>query len=60
MIQILILDRDNTLIAEASHPETAMVCADREWQEGDHMENTGWHMHQRPLKAGGTSSLPGR
>ena len=40
MIQILILDRDNTLIAEASHPETAMVCADREWQEGDHIEIT--------------------
>ena len=38
MIKILALDREQTVLAEATHPEEAMLCVDREWQDGDHIE----------------------
>lgn len=50
MIRIQILDREDRVIAEASHGDSAMVCADRRWQEGDHIEITaepGSHLMAR-------------
>ena len=50
MIRIQILDREDRVIAEASHGDSAMVCADRSWQEGDHIEITaepGSHLMAR-------------
>ena len=38
MIHIAALDRQNTVIAETAHEDTAMLCADREWAEGDRIE----------------------
>ena len=38
MIQILVLDKTNTLIAETGHPDAAMLCVDREWEQGDYVE----------------------
>ena len=38
MIQILVLDQNNMLIAETIHPDTALLCVDREWEEGDRIE----------------------
>lgn len=38
MIQILVFDQKDTLIAEAAHPEAALLCVDREWEEGDRVE----------------------
>ncbi|MBQ8072882.1 MAG: carbohydrate-binding protein [Clostridia bacterium] len=38
MIYISALDGQNTVIAETAHEDTAMLCADREWAEGDRIE----------------------
>ena len=38
MIQISVLDRQNTLIAESSHTDTAMLCLDRAWIDGDRVQ----------------------
>ena len=35
MIQISVLDRQNTVLSETVHPEEACLCLDRVWQEGD-------------------------
>lgn len=38
MIHISVLDGQNTVIAEAEHGDTALLCADRGWAEGDRIE----------------------
>ena len=38
MIQILALDQKNSPIAETSHADTALLCVNREWAEGDSIE----------------------
>ena len=38
MIQILALDQKNLPIAETSHTDTALLCVNREWAEGDFIE----------------------
>ena len=46
MIQVSALDRQNNVIAEAAHEETAMLCVDREWMDGDHIRiRTGLDSH---------------
>ena len=38
LIRMLVLDQKNELIAETNHPDTALLCVDRAWAEGDHVE----------------------
>ena len=38
MIRLLVLNQNNQLIAETAHPDTALLCVDREWEEGDRIE----------------------
>ena len=38
MIRILALDQNNTLIAGTEHADEALLCVDREWQDGDRVE----------------------
>ena len=50
MIRIRALDSRNTLIAEAAHADTAMLCVDRKWEDGDRIEITaepGSHLRTR-------------
>ncbi len=35
LVRISVLDRENTVLSEAAHPEEARLCLDRVWQEGD-------------------------
>ena len=37
MIRIQAVDAQNRVMAETSHPDTAMLCVDREWAEGDRL-----------------------
>ena len=38
MIRLLVLNQNNQLIAETAHPDTALLCVDREWEKGDRIE----------------------
>ena len=38
MIRLIVSDRNNKLIAEAVHADSAMMCVDRFWEEGDRVE----------------------
>ena len=38
MIQILVLDQKGKRIAETTHADSALLCVDREWEEGDRIE----------------------
>ena len=40
MIRLIASDRNNKLIAEAVHADSAMMCVDRVWEEGDRVEIT--------------------
>ncbi len=50
MIQIVVWDRNDRLIAETGHGENALLCVDREWEEGDRIEivsDPGSHLSVR-------------
>ena len=50
MIQIHVWDRDDRLIAETAHGENALLCVNREWEEGDRIEissGSGSHLMVR-------------
>ena len=40
MIRISVFDRNHEVLAEAGHPEEALLCVDREWLGGDYIEIT--------------------
>lgn len=40
MIRITVYDRENAPLAEVCHEEEALLCLDREWEEGDRAEIT--------------------
>ena len=40
MIRITVSDQQNKVVAESFHAETAMLCTDREWTDGDCIEVT--------------------
>ena len=37
MIELLVLDQKNSVLARAAHEDAALLCVDREWEKGDHI-----------------------